>query len=130
MGAEGGIRPRWLWGRIFEPPTDFYALLDQHARKTLEGVEALKEWVISDNREERCQRVRDLENEADVLKMELGRKLDESFVTPFDREDIFDLSNRMDEVINSAKSATREIEAYEINPAVTPNLGVTAGLIS
>jgi len=111
-----------LWGRIFEPPTDFYTLLDRHARKALEGVEALQEWVVCENREERCQRVRDLENEADVLKMELGRKLDESFVTPFDREDIFELSNRMDEVINSAKSAIREIEAYEINPTVTPNL--------
>lgn len=122
MGAEGGIRPRWLWGSMFEPSTDFYELMEQHARKTLEGMRALREWVSTDNREERCQRVRDLENEADVLKLELGRKLFDAFITPFDREDIFELITRMDEVINAAKSTVREIEAYDIDPNLTPHI--------
>jgi uncharacterized protein Yka (UPF0111/DUF47 family) len=120
MGSEGGIRPRWLWGSIFEPATDFYDLLNQHAKKVLEGMEALHDWVSTDNRDERCQRVRDLENEADVLKLEMGKKLFDSFVTPFDREDIFELINRMDEVINAAKSTVREIEAYNIDPIMAP----------
>lgn len=122
MVSEGGVKPRWLWGSIFEPTTDFYALLNQHARKTLEGMQALREWVGSINRDERCQRVRDLENEADVLKLELSRKLFDSFITPFDREDIFEITNRMDEVINAAKSTVREIEAFDIEPSTTRNL--------
>lgn len=129
MGAEGGIKPKWLWGSLFELPTDFYGLLETHARKVLESVQALAAWIGSDNRDERCQRVRDLENEADALKLELGRKLFDSFITPFDREDIFELCVRMDEVANAAKSAVREIEAYEIDPATTPNLPEMIGIL-
>lgn len=122
MGTEGGVRPKWLWGSIFEPATDFYEMLNRHARTTLDGLEALHDWITSEHRDERCQRVRDLENEADVLKLELGKKLFEAFITPFDREDIFDLCHRMDEVINGAKSVVRELDTFDIDPQATPNL--------
>ncbi|MBI4534411.1 MAG: DUF47 family protein [Candidatus Melainabacteria bacterium] len=103
----------WL-GRILEPSTDFYGMLNRQAAKTLEGLEALDAW-IGDGAEERCQTVRDLERQADELKLDLERRLVESFVTPLDREDIYDLSARMDEIINAAKSTVREIEALEIS---------------
>jgi uncharacterized protein Yka (UPF0111/DUF47 family) len=104
MGSEGGIRPRWLWGGVLEPSTDFYGLLNSHAAKVLNAVEALKDWIIADDRDQRFQRVRDFELEADVLKLQLGQKLVESFITPFDREDIYELGMRMDEVANAVKS--------------------------
>jgi predicted phosphate transport protein (TIGR00153 family) len=102
------------FNRIFEPRIDFYALLNSHAQKVLDGMEALEQWFEA-GAQERCQRVRDLENEADELKLELERKLVEAFVTPFDREDIYDLSARLDEVINSAKAVVREVEALHLD---------------
>ncbi|HEY9774946.1 MAG TPA: DUF47 family protein [Planktothrix sp.] len=102
----------WL-GKIFQPPVDFYDLLNAHARIVLQGVEALEQW-IQKGAQERCQQVRDLENHADDLRMDLERKLAEAFVTPFDREDIYDLSARLDEVINGAKAIVREIEALNL----------------
>lgn len=99
--------------RVFEPKTDFFALLNIQSATTLEGVIALESW-INEGVFERCQKVRDLENDADEHKLELERKLVESFITPFDREDIYDLSIKLDEVINSAKTVAREIEALEI----------------
>ncbi|MGH9548738.1 MAG: DUF47 domain-containing protein, partial [Terriglobales bacterium] len=112
MVAEKGRSGNWL-GRLFEPRIDFYALLKHQADKTLEGMEALEEWIAK-GAEERCQRVRDLENEADDLKMLIERSLVDAFVTPFDREDIYDLSIRLDEVINCAKSIVREMEALDV----------------
>lgn len=100
--------------RVFRPVPDFYLLLEQQAAKTLEGVEALCVWM-SEGGDERGQLVRDLEKEADELKLNISKTLVESFVTPFDREDIYDLSARLDEVINGAKYVVREIEALEIN---------------
>lgn len=105
----------WFPVRVFEPPIDFYALLAAQAAKTLEGMEALNAW-LDDGAEERCQLVRDLEKQADELKLDLERKLVQSFVTPFDREEIYDLSGRLDEVINAAKAVVREIEALEVDP--------------
>lgn len=118
MASEGAIvRPKWLFGRLVEPTHDFYEMLNKQAAKTLEGVRALEDWVNDDDCVERCQTVRDLENEADALKLDLGKKLTESFITPFDREDIYDLSQLLDEVINGAKGVVREIEAYEVKPS-------------
>ncbi len=102
--------------RVFDPPTDFYALLERQAAKTLDGLEALGIWLDEDESEDnRGHRVRELEKEADELKFGLEKKLVDSFVTPFDREDIYDLSARLDEVINGAKYVVREIEALDVS---------------
>lgn len=101
----------WL-SRVFEPKTDFFALLNIQSATTLDGIIALDAW-INEGTFDRCQKVRDLENDADEHKLELERKLVESFITPFDREDIHDLSIKLDEVINSAKTIVREIEALD-----------------
>lgn len=102
----------WL-ARFFKPRFDFYALLTEQAVTTVKGMEALEIW-IQEGASGRCQIVRDLEHEADRQKLELQKCLVESLITPFDREDIYDLSVRLDEVINSAKSTVKEMEAVEI----------------
>lgn len=107
-------RKRWLPIAMFEPPIDFYALLEQQAAKTKEGVEALHVFLL-EGEDKHGQRVRELEKEADELKLNLEKRLVDSFVTPFDREDIYDLSVRLDEVINGAKYVVREMEALEVS---------------
>ncbi len=97
----------WL-SKVCEPKTDLFALLNIQSATTLDGIIALDAWINEGNFE-RCQKVRDLENDADEHKLELERKLVESFITPFDREDIHDLSVKLDEVINAAKTIVREI---------------------
>lgn len=115
MTAEKKSHLQWFSG-IFEPTVDFYELLNKQADKTLEGMQALASWLKDDGGGDgRCQLVRDLEREADEMKMDLERKLVSSFVTPFDREDIYELSASLDEVINSAKSCVREMEAMNVS---------------
>lgn len=112
MSLEKEKRVPWF-RRLFEPPVDFHALLNRQAVKTLQGMEALDAWIVN-GAEERGQAVRDLERQADELKLDLERKLVQSFITPIDREDIYDLSACLDEVINAAKATVREIEALEM----------------
>jgi hypothetical protein len=111
--AEKANSPSWF-SRLFEPRINFYQLLCGHAMKVLAGMEALEQWCESGARE-RCQTVRDLENEADELKLDLEKKLVEAFVTPFDREDIYDLAYSLDEIINAAKAVVREMEALQVH---------------
>jgi uncharacterized protein len=117
MKANNHTKSKSFFTHVFGTPVDFYALLDEQAAKTLEGMQALLGWLNEEAGEERCQVVRDLENEADELKLTLGRKLQDSFITPFDREDIYELSINLDEVINAAKAIAREIEAFGVSPA-------------
>ncbi len=113
--VDNAKAPNWLT-KIFPPQNNFYELLISQSSKTLEGVEALKVWIDS-GAQGRCETVRTFEHEADDIVKDIEKKLTDTFITPFDREDIYDLSRNLDEVINGAKSTCREIEALQINVA-------------
>ncbi len=93
-------------------------MLTEQASITLEGMEALEKW-IEEGADGRCQTVRDLEHKADKHKLRLESALVATLITPIDREDIYDLSHRLDEVINCAKRTVREMEALEVRPEGT-----------
>lgn len=127
MVAEKKSHLHWFSG-IFEPTVDFFELLNRQVDKTHEGMEALLIWLRDDGAE-RCQTVRDLEKQADAMKLNLESKLVTSFVTPFDREDIYELSSTMDEVINAAKAIVREMEAMKVSPQGTRLLEMAEMLV-
>ncbi len=112
MTTKTHKQSNWLT-KIFQPQTDFYKILHEQSLKTLAGVEALLKWMENTN-EENSNAVRALEKEADEIRTSVTTKLAESFVTPFDREDIYDLSELLDEVINDAKATVREFESMEL----------------
>lgn len=101
--------------RFYKPPVDFYDLLVQHAAKTLEGMQELATWFETGEESHR-QRVLEIERQADAIKLDLQLKLGATFITPIDREDIFDLSIKLDEVMNGAKAIVREMEAMDVYP--------------
>ncbi|HVE14631.1 MAG TPA: DUF47 family protein [Elusimicrobiota bacterium] len=94
---------------------DFYLLLSQQADKTLEGLQALEAFVRAPS-SERGTAVQDLEKQADELRRVLIDALNQSLVTPIDREDIFGLSRAIDDMIDYAKSTVEEIMLFEVEP--------------
>ncbi len=100
---------------IFPQEKDFYGLLYGQSCKTVEGIEALSKYMHTGNAED-SQRVIELENEADELRRVIIDNLDNTFVTPFDREDIFNLSGAMDDIVDYAKTTVEEMEIYELEP--------------
>ncbi len=92
---------------------DFYKLLHQQAEKTLEGLAALKEF-IDEPSSARGMRVDDLEKEADDLRRIVINAINESLVTPIDREDIFGLSRAIDDMIDYAKTTVEEMVLFEV----------------
>jgi uncharacterized protein Yka (UPF0111/DUF47 family) len=77
-------------------------------------MEELQKWLEA-GASGRCETVRALEKEADQIGIEIEQKLVDTFITPIDREDIYDLSDRLDDVIDGAKMTVREVEALEIH---------------
>jgi uncharacterized protein Yka (UPF0111/DUF47 family) len=51
---------------------------------------------------------------ADQVRFDMEDKLIEAFATPFDRQDIYSISNDMDKIVEYAKSTLLEITAFEI----------------
>jgi predicted phosphate transport protein (TIGR00153 family) len=91
----------------------FFEILSRQASKTLEGLEALWNFV-EDETKENANLVRNIEREADELRRILVQELDQTFVTPLDREDIYALSRAIDDVVDYANTTVDEMEIYEV----------------
>lgn len=99
----------------FLPETpDVLAVLREQADETVEGLRAFVEWSAGDASRERT--VRDAEHAADGIRRRLLVQLRAAFSTPMDAEDIYELSERLDTVLNDAKNAVREAEVMNLRP--------------
>jgi uncharacterized protein Yka (UPF0111/DUF47 family) len=99
----------------FLPSTpDLIGRLREQSAVTVRGLEAFVDWSGGDQDAER--RVRDLEHEADDVQRKLLAELRGAFSTPFDPEDVYELSERLDSVLNGAKNAVREAELMKVPP--------------
>ena len=64
--------------------------------------------------EQRAKEIRDAEHRGDELSHEIGRKLESTFVTPFDREDIHALISGLDDVVDYIEEAADTFILYRI----------------
>jgi predicted phosphate transport protein (TIGR00153 family) len=104
------------WKDLFKPRQDkFLRLLIEQAAKTLEGMEALEEYMKDDN-EETAMRVTKIEKEADEVRRILIDELLHTFITPIDREDIFALSRAIDDIIDYGYTTVDEMEILDVDP--------------
>jgi len=104
------------WKTLFRGRQNrFYMLLTQQAEKTLHGMEALLAYVTEPTAE-RAAAVGVLEGEADEVRRILIDELNRTFVTPFDREDIFALSRAIDDVLDYGETTVEEMTTLGVAP--------------
>jgi predicted phosphate transport protein (TIGR00153 family) len=92
----------------------FIKLIHDQAAFTLEGLEALKAYMSGDN--SAAERLTNSEKQADEARRILICELNKTFITPFDREDIFSLSRTIDDVLDYAYSTVTEMEVLKVHP--------------
>src|SRR4030066_555753 len=91
----------------------FVDLLSRQSLKSIEGLDAL--WNFAEKgTKENANLVRNIEREADELRRILIEELDQTFVTPLDREDIYALSRAIDDVVDYANTTVDEMEIYKV----------------
>jgi predicted phosphate transport protein (TIGR00153 family) len=91
----------------------FLQLLIDHAAIMLQGIEALNEYMKE--QDEACaKKVTTLEKEADELRRVLIDDLNRTFVTPFDREDIFALSLAIDDILDYGYTTVDEMVILDV----------------
>jgi predicted phosphate transport protein (TIGR00153 family) len=85
--------------------------------KIQNGSNALVEMFQStrENFEKYTKLIKDTEHECDELGHKVTIKLNKSFITPFDREDIFTLSVALDDVMDYIDAGARAIVMYNIS---------------
>jgi len=104
----------------------FHRLIEQQAEVTLEGLKLLCKYV-EEQEPEIAEQLALKEKEADEVRRILIDELNRTFVTPFDREDIFTLSRTIDDVLDYANSTVSEMEILKVSS--TPYLRRIASLL-
>lgn len=66
------------------------------------------------------QRIKIIEHACDDLTHNIATRLNQSFITPFDREDIYMMSKALDDVVDLINGAARAILMYDIREATEP----------
>ena len=97
----------------FRKRFDFFQLLLDQAKMSEEGLRLLCEFVQNPNKP-LGEKVEEAEQQADELRRILIDALNRTFVTPFDREDIFALSRAVDDMVDYAKSTVEEMMLFEV----------------
>ncbi|WP_067433959.1 DUF47 domain-containing protein [Nocardioides jensenii] len=93
----------------------FYDLFSEQAQHLVGGAALLAEMLGADsNREDVAERMRAAEHEADETTHAIVRRVNSTFVTPFDREDIYSLASGLDDVMDEMDEAVDLILLYEV----------------
>jgi len=98
--------------------TKFYELLTGIAKNTLDGANLLHELLINwENHGEYSSRIHILEHKCDDLTHQVVHELNETFITPIDREDIHSLVNSLDNIMDCIDVIASRIHLYKVkNP--------------
>ena len=95
---------------------EYFALFSRMAGKISEASVILTEMLAAPESEFPTykQRIKDVEHACDTLMHEITTKLNKSFITPFDREDIYTLSVALDDICDYIDAGPRAIVMYDI----------------
>ena len=105
--------------RLLPRDERFFDLFTSVATLTVEAAKHLRELLTSDvdHRSFLIESIKRLEHEADALTHEIITRLDRSFITPLDREDIHLLASRLDDIMDRIDGTARRVQIYRTGPA-------------
>jgi uncharacterized protein len=102
--------------RLTPQENSFYDLFAQSASHLVRGSRELTTLlgVPQEEREPVAKRMREIEHDADEATHEIIRKVNSSFITPFDREDIHGLASALDDCMDMMDAAVDLVVLYRI----------------
>jgi uncharacterized protein len=104
----------------------FFKLFKQMTENITEGARLLKDML--DNFEDPAEsqrKIKDVEHKGDSITHEIIQKLNKTFVTPLDREDIYSLASKLDDILDLIDVCAQRIIMYNVEsiPGEAKSLG-------
>ena len=102
--------------RLTPRDSRFYAMFSEAAAHLVVGAGLLSEMLAADpaGRPAIAERMRDAEHEADETTHLIMQTVNSTFITPFDREDIYALASQLDDVMDAMDAVVDMIVLYNI----------------
>jgi predicted phosphate transport protein (TIGR00153 family) len=101
--------------RLRPVETSFYDLFTKSANQLVQGAALLSEMMADGvDRTSIAARMREQEHLADEIAHDVIRQVNKTFVTPFDREDIYSLASGLDDIMDFMEEAVDLVLLYEV----------------
>ncbi len=116
--------------RLIPRDEAFQDIFVTDGQNLLEAARALNDmFTVFDRLDERVAAIQALEHAGDEIDLDIAARLERSFITPFDREDIHELYTRLDDVVDGIQEAAETVVIYGIT-APTDEARRLAGIIA
>jgi predicted phosphate transport protein (TIGR00153 family) len=101
--------------RLIPKDTSFFEMFAAMSNNLIDAARALVD-LFADyhNVEAKIEGIRQIEHRGDEMTHSIMRKLNQTFITPFDREDIHTLASSLDDVVDFINAACARIVMYRI----------------
>ena len=105
-----------MLGRFLPRDDEFFDLFNQLAGHLASSAKLLNDMFAAEPRQaaDFCRQIKDVEHKADLLTASIIQRIDKSFVTPFDREDIHNVTTSLDDVIDLIDGTARRHIMFHI----------------
>ena len=108
----------------------FFDLFDKMAVDAMDAARCFKEFAITGAFDDRAYvKMHAIENRCDETTHEIINRINRTFITPFDREDIYSLAHEFDGVVDMIYAMTNRLRLYHLNNTINEDLIRFAKLI-
>jgi predicted phosphate transport protein (TIGR00153 family) len=116
--------------RFIPQEARFYDEFNAMASRVQDGARLLREMLAADTADhQKAAEIRGVEQNCDELTHQIIQRLNKTFVTPMDREDIHALAGRLDDVMDAIDAAATLFPLYDIH-TVRKGAGDLAALVA
>lgn len=118
-----------MFSKLLPKEADYFAFFSQHAALVVEAAKVFKGIVSGETPSYSDVKViKQIEHKADAIVQACLETLHKTFITPMDRDDIYELMKRLDDVIDLIDEAFEKIITYKIR-ILTPEIRQFADVI-
>jgi predicted phosphate transport protein (TIGR00153 family) len=111
---------------LFPKEEDFFGLFRTQVAFVRQGCDQLHEMVNTfDRLEDRAAALKKVEHDGDIVTHDIFDRLNRTFVTPIDREEIHDLASGLDDVLDSAEAIGSRLVLFHIQSPTPQALKLT-----
>ncbi len=104
-----------MFGRLLPRETSFFDFFEKHAATTVQGAqEFLSLASTGANVVAKAKRIKEIEHECDTITHHCVEALHKTFITPIERDDIYRLIGKMDDIMDYVEAAAERIALYKL----------------
>jgi predicted phosphate transport protein (TIGR00153 family) len=116
--------------RLLPRDEKFFDLFEQQSENIAAAARVLEQLTLEPaDAKAKAQQIKDLEHAGDALTHELVRRLSTTFLTPIDREDIYALSGRLDDVLDLIDAVADRMVLYKITEPTDGCVGMAKVIV-